>query len=809
MFSPLTMRLPRIFGGRTTARTLNEVGVVVAALDATADYDLMVWGLSEFRLNILYPRTDEKEIVRTFSDVQPRFDVHVEVKAYQTGNPAQGTFVEGLPPDLFEVTVGTVTATVVSGHSLGSEYWLCCTTPNLPPADYDLHVRLLTSPDQELQSLRYQEGPHVDRMIVIDRSGSMGSELMGNNEKMQAAKSGGRLYADLAVTRDMLGLVSFGGDDDGVQDDATLHEHLQTVTDAYRIEVKNTINTNITEDPSKYELTAMGQGILMAYNDLVARGIATDEWRIALLSDGLENIAPYWDDAAVSGVVVSSRVQIDAIALGDGAHQARLRRISEQTEGEYFFVPVPTGGVTAAARSVNAAAASGPDPVVENWVSDVFAQMHERDKNLTRIWSLSSTVKTAGDEYFEMYAGMRELVLTVNWPRLFELKMRLVDPDGTIHTPTYSDVSHRIFTLPTIPGTWQLHLTTGGEEVPYLMILTGHGELTGSLLLTEAEGSSEVGAIEKICLALSKKERPVLGADAYATVQMPSGRVETLPLYDNGDHGDVTPGDGIYSRDYRLTPEEGDYRVLAVAEGTFEGEYYRLEKNGCFWREITRENYDYDHDGMGTWWELRYGLDPYVDDSGENPDADGLTNLREFLNGGNPQSDDTDRGGSQDGSEYTSGRDIFRFEDDLIAPPSALVLNKQPTDAVDPEYVPPKSGQNLLYWSRGDTYRVLDIYRSLLPDSGFTRIVTNWPATNRPYQGQGSHGRGDLLLQGRGDLRVGTSHADVGSVRGDAEGGQYLAVGRSPGGGLADRGDVVGSVGPLGNAGHDGDAAGE
>jgi len=186
-----------------------------------------------------------------------------------------------------------------------------------------------------------------------------------------------------------------------------------------------------------------------------------------------------------------------------------------------------------------------------------------------------------------------------------------------------------------------------------------------------------------------------------------------------------------------LTPEEGDYRVKAVAEGMFEGEYYRLEKNGCFWRSSDRENYDYDHDGMGTWWELRYGLDPSVDDSREDPDADGLTNLREFLNGGNPQSDDTDCGGSQDGSEYTSGRDIFRFEDDLIAPPSALVLNKQPTDAVDPEYVAPKSGQNLLYWSRGDTYRFLDIYRSLLPDSGFTRIAQNWPATNRPYKDEG------------------------------------------------------------------------
>ena len=57
-----------------------------------------------------------------------------------------------------------------------------------------------------------------------------------------------------------------------------------------------------------------------------------------------------------------------------------------------------------------------------------------------------------------MYEGMQELVLTVNWPRLFELKLRLVDPNGTIHAPTYTDVSHCVFTLPTIRGTWQLDL---------------------------------------------------------------------------------------------------------------------------------------------------------------------------------------------------------------------------------------------------------------------------------------------------------------------------------------------------------------
>ena len=39
-------------------------------------------------------------------------------------------------------------------------------------------------------------------------------------------------------------------------------------------------------------------------------------------------------------------------------------------------------------------------------------------------------------------------------------------------------------------------------------------------------------------------------------------------------------------------------------------------------------------------WELTFGLDPLVDNSAEDNDGDGLTDLKEYLNGTNPNQPD-------------------------------------------------------------------------------------------------------------------------------------------------------------------------
>ncbi len=60
---------------------------------------------------------------------------------------------------------------------------------------------------------------------------------------------------------------------------------------------------------------------------------------------------------------------------------------------------------------------------------------------------------------------------------------------------------------------------------------------------------------------------------------------------------------------------------------------------------------DTDGDGIPDWWEIRYGLNPNVADSGADGDADGATNLEEYNAGSNPTLADTDGDGINDGTE--------------------------------------------------------------------------------------------------------------------------------------------------------------
>ncbi len=45
---------------------------------------------------------------------------------------------------------------------------------------------------------------------------------------------------------------------------------------------------------------------------------------------------------------------------------------------------------------------------------------------------------------------------------------------------------------------------------------------------------------------------------------------------------------------------------------------------------------DFDNDGMPDWWEIKYNLNPLIDDSNENPDGDNMTNIEEYNAGTNP-----------------------------------------------------------------------------------------------------------------------------------------------------------------------------
>lgn len=92
-------------------------------------------------------------------------------------------------------------------------------------------------------------------------------------------------------------------------------------------------------------------------------------------------------------------------------------------------------------------------------------------------------------------------------------------------------------------------------------------------------------------------------------------------------------------------------------------------------------------DGMDDGWELANGLDPAVDDSAENPDNDGLTNLEEWNGGDNstdPMNADSDNDDLTDGDEvhsHSTNPNDNDSDDDGLNDGAEIAANTLPLDA--------------------------------------------------------------------------------------------------------------------------------
>ncbi len=93
---------------------------------------------------------------------------------------------------------------------------------------------------------------------------------------------------------------------------------------------------------------------------------------------------------------------------------------------------------------------------------------------------------------------------------------------------------------------------------------------------------------------------------------------------------------------------------------------------------------DTDYDGMPAEWEIEYDLNPWFDDSTEDLDEDGLTNLEEYLHNSNPLVNDTDSDGLFDGEEVndygTNPNDEDSDDDNLSDGEEVLVYFTDPNN---------------------------------------------------------------------------------------------------------------------------------
>jgi Bacterial TSP3 repeat len=105
---------------------------------------------------------------------------------------------------------------------------------------------------------------------------------------------------------------------------------------------------------------------------------------------------------------------------------------------------------------------------------------------------------------------------------------------------------------------------------------------------------------------------------------------------------------------FQLTPALTNItgiRVVGVNGGTADGNGFI----GVFELAIEGVVTDSDGDGMPDAWERANGLIVGINDSADDPDGDGLTNLEEYQHSTNPHNPDSDGDGYSDGAEVAAG----------------------------------------------------------------------------------------------------------------------------------------------------------
>lgn len=731
------------------AKRITRLGAVVTGLNdaATTSYR---FACGSYDLNIKDPTAAHPAYVGEKADPN-RFIVRVRVQGpSELGTPS----VEGLRPEDFQVQVGTTAGTVLSGAYVQGEYWLTVQPPSLPAAASDLQdltVTLGGVSDNESQAVRYQVR-HLDQMLTIDRSGSM--TLPAAAPKIDAARNAASLYVDAARADDKLGVVSFSGNNVEPDEDATLDALLKTMTTTNRDFARAKVLGLIADG-----MTSIGDGIFKSQAEFPIRGTAVGEDWIVLLSDGMENEGRYW--ANVRSAAIAAGVKVDTIALGPLTDQALLQQIASDTGGTYYYVDVNSGVSARTAPSAKAGTSVAPSAITSgsaglaNALANVYFAANENAGDLERFWQEQGTLAAGATTTRTINlteADLADAVVAVNWPNGSDpLRVELVRPDGSTVVPAAGveiteTETHAVFRMTSMEtGLWKVKIVGSGTPQAWVGMASGRPTYGTSMWVSVGnhhEYRKELDAHRwgeqvPIIASLTDKGGAVTRGRVVADVTHPDGTVLSLPLEDDGAHGDGLADDGIYAGVYTRTTEyavrggddlsdkpNGSYQVDVRATGRNNlGEpYKRFDQAAFAVFENGDPNPDRDGDGMP---DLYEGYHPCLDaadpsDIGVDHDGDFLKSGKEWFLGTDPCNIDTDRGGEPDGSEVKRGANPFDPRDDALPRPEDASVISQGLDHMPRLRF--RANTLLIRYPANEAYTKIRLWRSTSASGPFVMV---------------------------------------------------------------------------------------
>ena len=486
---------------------------------------------------------------------------------------------------------------------VGGETWVVIAPGPKPNGCYDLSVALTTPAGMsaaEPQSLCWDddETREFDRVLAIDQTNSMlrdGSTGVANDEKMQAARAAAKFFVDLSNPIDMIGVISFQRRDQNgngtVTDPDELAEPKFTLITAgeggtdQRPAARTAID-GISPDTSPGFTgpeTSPGAGLVEARTMLTAGGASGHEPHIILLTDGLENYAPFWTKAGPGGplrpVFDADTVRVDTVGVGGDADDVLLQDIAGVTGGQFINLNEGSGSFFLLSR-----------------LSDWYKSVDEDVRGEQRFFyaegfppittsGVTTTGVTTATNFAHAQTGRRIGTFRVepglDWMTVAfhanidnAATVTLLAPGSTTPitaTPpgitVRSDPKHSVYRIRTPqPGIWTYVVRAHDLSAEFFAVDSAPTSLTARVGPNQLARRPACEYLMKLRVWVADK-KSVKGAIVEGYVRHPDGVKTNVLLSDNGASMDGGANDGIYGLAFTAT-KPGAYFVYLKASGT-------------------------------------------------------------------------------------------------------------------------------------------------------------------------------------------------------------------------------------------------